>query len=40
MNLLKAILLTLQVTEMFVTWLRKRHLISAGKAQQLAENLD
>lgn len=40
MSLLKAFLLALQVTDKLVTWLRERQLISAGKAQQLAENLE
>ena len=40
MNLLKAILLALQVTDKLVAWLRERQLISAGRAQQLAENLE
>jgi hypothetical protein len=40
MSLLKAILLALQVTDKLVTWLRERQLISAGRAQQLAENLE
>ena len=40
MTFLKAILLALQVTDKLVAWLRERQLIGAGKAQQLADNLE
>ena len=40
LSLLKAFLLALQVADKLVAWLRERQLIDAGKAQELAQNLE